>query len=254
MLYRKNQAGQKAYLLGEVRMDGWWYFFPVALAVKTPIPFLLFFGVGLGVVLGMERGATRWRALAPAAAAGALLLVSLPSRINIGLRHVLPIYVLLAVLAGLGAVALWRWRKAGLLGPALAAALVAWQVAGGIRIHPDYLAYFNELAGRHPERILVDSDLDNGQDLRRLADTLRALGVKEVGLAYAGSATVAEHGLPRTRWLVPHQSDTGWIAASLWSLKLGSLDRPGHDDFAWLEKYQPFARVGASILLYHIPK
>ncbi len=254
MLYRKNQAGQKAYLLGEVRMDGWWYFFPVALAVKTPIPFLLLFGIGLGAVLSIQERASRWRSLAPAAAAGAILLVSLPSRINIGLRHVLPIYVLMAVLAGWGAVTLWRWRKAGLLGPAVVSALVAWQVVVGVRIHPDYLAYFNEFAGRHPEEILVDSDLDDGQDLRRLADTLRARQVEEVGLAYAGSATVAEHDMPRIRWLVPHQRDTGWVAASLWSLKLGSLDQPGHDDFAWLEKYQPVARVGSSILLYHIPK
>ena len=254
MLYRKNQAGQKAYLLGEVRSDGWWYFFPVALAVKTPIPFLLLFGAGLAAVLAMERGAPRWRALAPAAAAGALLVVSLPSRINIGLRHVLPMYALMAVLAGLGAVALWRWRKPGMLGPAVAGVLIAWQVAGGIRIHPDYLAYFNELAGQHAERILVDSDLDNGQDLRRLADTLRFLRVKDIALAYAGSATVAAHGLPRIRWLVPHQPDTGWVAASLWSLKLGSLDQPGYDDFAWLERYTPFARVGSSIRLYHIAK
>jgi 4-amino-4-deoxy-L-arabinose transferase-like glycosyltransferase len=253
MLYRKNQAGQKAYLLGEVRSDGWWYFFPVALAVKTPVPFLLLFGTGLAAVLRMEVGVSRWRAIAPAAAAAALLLVSLPSRINIGLRHVLPMYALMAVLAGLGAVALWRWRKAGVLGPAAAGMLIAWQVAGGIRIHPDYLAYFNELAGRHPERILVDSDLDNGQDLRRLADTLRSLRVTDLALAYAGSATVAGHGLPRIRWLVPHEPDTGWVAASLWSLKLGSLDQPGHDDFAWLERYTPFARVGTSIRLYRIP-
>jgi hypothetical protein len=253
MVYRKNQAGQKAYLLGDVRSDGWWYFFPVALAVKTPIPFLLLFGAGLTAALAMETGVSRWRALAPAAAAAALLLVSLPSRINIGLRHVLPMYALMAVLAGLGAVALWRRRKAGALGPVAAGMLIAWQVAGGIRIHPDYLAYFNELAGRHPERILVDSDLDNGQDLRRLADTLRSLGVEDLALAYAGSATVAEHGLPRIRWLVPHRPDTGWVAASLWSLKLGSLDQPGHDDFVWLERYAPFARVGSSIWLYLIP-
>jgi hypothetical protein len=130
---------------------------------------------------------------------------------------------------------------------------VGWQVAAGLRVHPDYLAYFNEAAGAHPERILIDSDLDNGQDLWRLADTLRARGVKEVALAYAGSATVAEHGMPRIRWLEPHRPDTGWVAASLWSLKLGSLNQPGHDDFAWLERYRPVAQVGRSIRLYYIP-
>jgi len=252
MLRGKNQAGQKAYLLGDVRQDGWWYFFPVALAVKTPIPFLLLFGLGTAAALRLP-GPSRRRALAPAAAAAAILLVALPSRINIGLRHVLPMYPLMAVMAGAGAVALWRWRPDRRLGPAAVALLVGWQVIAGLRVHPDYIAYFNEAAGRHPERILVDSDLDNGQDLWRLADTLRARGVKEVALAYAGSATVAEHGMPTIRWLEPHRPDTGWVAASLWSLKLGSLNQPGHDDFAWLERYRPVAQVGRSIRLYYVP-
>jgi hypothetical protein len=248
----KNQAGQKAYLLGDVRRDGWWYFFPVALAVKTPIPFLLLFGAGVAAALRLPPP-HRWLALGPAAAAGGILLVALPSNINIGLRHVLPIYPPMAVVAGAGVVALWRWRKDQWVGPASVALLVLWQVAAGIRIHPDYLAYFNEAAGGHPERILIDSDLDNGQDLWRLADTLRARGIKEVALAYAGSATVAEHGMPKIRWLEPHRPDTGWVAASLWSLKLGSLNQPGNDDFAWLERYRPVAEVGHSIRLYYIP-
>jgi hypothetical protein len=252
MLRGKNRAGQKAYLLGEVRHDGWWYFFPVALAVKTPIPFLLLFGIGAAAAL-RRSGPARWLFLAPAAAAGALLLVALPSRINIGLRHVLPIYPLMAVMAGAGAVALWRWRAVQWMGPPATALLLGWHLAAGLRVHPDYLAYFNEAAGGHPERILVDSDLDNGQDLWRLADTLRSREVEEVALAYAGSATVAEHGLPRIRWLEPHRPDTGWVAASLWSLKLGSLNQPGHDDFAWLERHRPVALVGRSIRLYYVP-
>jgi hypothetical protein len=131
--------------------------------------------------------------------------------------------------------------------------LVGWQVTGSARAHPDYLAWFNELAGSRPERILVDSDLDDGQDLDRLADTLRARRIQSIALAYAGSATVAEHGLPPVRWLEPHRPARGWVAASLYSIKLGSLDRPGHDDFAWLERYQPVALVGRSIRLYYIP-
>jgi hypothetical protein len=252
-LAAKNRAGHKSYLLGEVRTTGWWYFFPVALAVKTPLPFLLLVAVGLAAAWRGFSGADRRRQLEPAAIAFAILLVCLPSRINIGLRHVLPMYPFLAVVAGLGAVALWRSRRAVLAGPGLAVLLVCWQVVASARTHPDYLAYFNELAGRHPERILVDSDLDDGQDLKRLANTLRARCIPAVSLAYAGSATVAEHGLPPIHWLEPHQPVTGWVAASLYSLKLGSLDRPGHDDFAWLERYRPVALVGRSIRLYYVP-
>jgi hypothetical protein len=252
-LAAKNRAGHKSYLLGEVRTTGWWYFFPVALAVKTPLPFLLLVAVGLAAAWRGFSDADQRRQLEPAAIAFAILLVCLPSRINIGLRHVLPMYPFLAVVAGLGAVALWRARRAVPAARALAVLLIGWQVLASARTHPDYLAYFNELAGRHPERILVDSDLDDGQDLKRLADTLRARRVPAVSLAYAGSATVAEHGLPPIHWLQPHRPVTGWVAVSLYSLKLGSLDRPGHDDFAWLERYRPVALVGRSIRLYYVP-
>jgi hypothetical protein len=252
-LAAKNRAGHKSYLLGEVRTTGWWYFFPVALAVKTPLPFLLLTGVGIVVAWRAYSGSDRRRRLEPAAIALAILVVCLPSRINIGLRHVLPMYPFLAIVAGTGMSALWRAQRARPAARSMAVLLVGWQLAASARAHPDYLAYFNELAGRHPERILIDSDLDDGQDLKRLADTLRARRIPEVSLAYAGSATAAEHGLPPIHWLEPHRPVSGWVAASLYSIKLGSLDRPGHDDFAWLERYRPVALVGRSIRLYYIP-
>jgi hypothetical protein len=252
-LAAKNRAGHKSYLLGEVRTTGWWYFFPVALAVKTPLPFLLLTGVGIAVAWRAYSGSDRRRRLEPAAIALAILVVCLPSRINIGLRHVLPMYPFLAIVAGIGVVGLWRAQRTRPAARAFAVLLVGWQLAASAGAHPDYLAYFNELAGRHPERILIDSDLDDGQDLKRLADTLRARRIPAVSLAYAGSATAAEHGLPPIHWLEPHRPVTGWVAASLYSIKLGSLDRPGHDDFAWLERYRPVALVGRSIRLYYIP-
>ncbi|HUS17640.1 MAG TPA: glycosyltransferase family 39 protein, partial [Chloroflexia bacterium] len=250
----KNRAGHKSFLLGQVRTTGWWYFFPVALAVKTPLPFLLLTAIGVIGAWRAHSGLGRRRRLEPAAVALAILMVCLPSRINIGLRHVLPMYPFLAIIAGMGLVELWRARWPRSVARAAALGLVAWQIVASGAAHPDYLAYFNEAAGRHPERILVDSDLDDGQDLKRLADTLGARRIAEVWLAYAGSATVAAHGLPPFRWLVPHRPVTGWVAASLYSIKLGSLDRPGHDDFAWLEAYRPVALVGRSIRLYHIPE
>jgi Dolichyl-phosphate-mannose-protein mannosyltransferase len=252
-LAAKNRAGHKSYLLGEVRDTGWWYFFPVALAVKTPIPFLLLCGVGIVAALREPAGRERRRRLEPAAIAAAILLVCLPSRINIGLRHVLPIYPFLAITAGLGLARLFRAGRTAPAGAVLAILLLGWQLVASVRAHPDYIPYFNELAGDHPERILIDSDLDNGQDLERLADTLRARRIPAVSLAYAGSATVAEHGLPRVHWLEPHRPVSGWVAASLYSIKLGSLDQPGHDDFSWLERYRPVALVGRSIRLYFLP-
>jgi hypothetical protein len=251
VLRLKNQSGQKGYLLGEVRSSGWWYYYPVALGVKAPIAFLMLCFIGVAV-LRSEGKPRRWELAVPALAAGLVLLAAMPSRINIGSRHILPVFVLMSVPAAGGLKALWSYRRLGWTGPAIASLLLAWQLAVSIEAHPDYIAYFNELASGRSTPVLVDSDLDNGQDLGRLADTLRQLRPSPLWIAYAGSADLTKHGLPAFRLLPPREPVTGWIAISLYDLKLGPVDAPTHDDYAWLEACEPRATVGKSILLYFV--
>ncbi len=127
-----------------------------------------------------------------------ILLVALFSRINIGVRHILPVYFGFSLLAA-AAVVDWmaqagdrawiRW--------ALAASLL-WFAASSLLSHPDYLAYTNELAGSAPEKILADSDLDWGQDMKRLAERLRAVGATEVAFSPTIVADFeGEMGFPR---------------------------------------------------------
>jgi len=241
-VFQHNRLGHLAYLLGEVRRDGWWYFFPVALVVKTPLPFLLLSGIGVALLLRRPRGAGTAGALAPALAATAILVSALPAHLNIGLRHILPIYPLLAIAAGYGASALWQSERGRRLKRGVVAFLLAAQLTGSVSAHPDYLSYFNALAGPHPERILVDSDLDWGQDLDRLAELLR----------YFGSADLARHGLPRWRRLQPHERVTGWVAISEFCLALGGYESP-YDGYRWLDAYEPERRAGRSIRLYRVP-
>jgi len=189
--------------------------------------------------------------MVPVLAAAAIMLVCLPSKVNVGVRHILAIYPFLALSVGAGAGALWKMARPRWIGPAIVVGLMAWHVSASWAAHPDYLAYFNELAGRHPERILVDSDLDWGQDLLRLVEELRARHVERVAIAYNGSADLSRHGLPPFQRLVSHQPTTGWIAISEMLLKTG--DGPPYDGFAWLEAYEPVARVGRSIRLYYVP-
>jgi 4-amino-4-deoxy-L-arabinose transferase-like glycosyltransferase len=251
----KEAIGHKGYLLGQIRVNGWWYFFLVALAVKTTLPFLVLIVAGI-IYLGKSAWLERnWITGAPMVAALALLLVSMPSHINIGLRHILPIYPLLALIGGVGACRLWNNAKPKHIGLAVVLILLAWQVTSSIRAHPDYLAYFNELAGQHPERILIDSDLDWGQDLLRLSPALQQRHVEEVSIAYAGSLDLdlARFGLPPFRVLAPHEPTGGWIAISLLRLKTGGFGLP-EDSFWWLESYKPVGLVGRSIRLYYVPE
>lgn len=252
-----HSFGRKSYLLGEVREDGWWYFFPVALAVKTPLPFLLLTLLGSGVAIGAARRG-RWQAAAPLLAAAAIVASVLGSRVNMGVRHLLPVYVLFAPVAAAGAWWLWNrpWpRRAGAWGAGL---LLAWQLGSAVTSHPDRLAWFSFLAGRHPDRVLVFSDLDWGQDLGKLADTLAARGVDEVWVAFGNNTTdtlLYHMGFPPVRRLPPYQPTAGWVAVDLYSTRIGSnTDRTvPADAFTWVEQFQPAARVGHTIRLYHIP-
>ncbi|MGH6628974.1 MAG: hypothetical protein ACREB3_04505, partial [Burkholderiales bacterium] len=169
-----------------------------------------------------------------------ILLVASASRINIGLRHILPDFPFLAMVGGYGAAQLWRLRPCNLLARFTLVGLLTWQMVCYVRAHPDYFAYFNELAGPQPERILIH-DLDWGQDLLRLQEALRDRGVQSVSIAYNGSADLARHQLPPFRRLQPNQPTTGWIAVSQVSLRLTTSR-------SWLLGLEPVARVGHSIL------
>jgi 4-amino-4-deoxy-L-arabinose transferase-like glycosyltransferase len=241
-----NKEGRDAYLLGESSRTGWWYFFPVALFFKSPLPFLILATIGF-VILVMQS----WRdpaspLLVPGIVAAAILGVCVFSRVNIGLRHILPIYPFLAIVAGFGASSLWKARRFNLLARGAVVGLILWQCASSAYTHPDYLAYFNEMAGRHPERILIDSDLDWGQDVKRLADTLIAYGIREISVSYLGGGALERHGPFTVRKLVPHERASGWVAVSEFQLRV-------RDGFSWLQAYKPVSLVGRSISLYYIP-
>jgi hypothetical protein len=97
---------------------------------------------------------------------------------------------------------------------AAAAAAALWAIAIPFAAAPDYFPWFNALAGRHPERVLIDSDLDWGQDLLRLERELAARRVESVSIAYLGASNICRHALPRLTWLRPRQPTRGWIAIS----------------------------------------
>jgi hypothetical protein len=188
----------------------------------------------------------------PAVLTAAILAVNLPTTINIGVRYMLPLYPLLALTAGIGTVWLWRRYRSA------AAILLVWTALSSAAAHPDYLAYFNELGGSHPERILVDSDLDWGQDMARLGRELERRRVPYFHMACLYTGDDTRLGLPAWDGLEPYQPVTGWVAVShtmLQNYGWMAAQQRGRQDlaFAWLDRYQPVGRVGKSILLYYIP-
>ncbi len=161
-------------------------------AVKTPLGLLALTLAGAALVIGRIRKVT-WQQLFTLLFPIMILAVSMTSRIDAGVRHILPIYPFAAVLAGVAVVEAVRWRRGvGLFAIGLAVTIFAesWQA------HPDYLSHFNALAGKHPETILAESDLDLGQDLHRLSLRMKELHADHLAIAYFGSAPLERAGLP----------------------------------------------------------
>ena len=248
--------GNPSYLLGSYSEKGRWYFYPVVLAVKTPLAFSALVLIGLALLIRRSGRNISWEEWAPACFAAGVLSVCMLGTVNGGVRYALPVYLMLSMIAGFAVAGLLR-SFTGKLPAAIGVALLASALISSISAHPDYLPYFNILAGGHPENIVADHDLDWGQDLNRLSLKLKQVGAKEVTLSYFGSADVTKHGLPAIRPLVPYQPATGWVAISIYNLKLRALriqkaSGKSISPYAWLQQYQP-TRVGKSIFLYFVP-
>lgn len=188
-----------AFLNGEIRRTGWRHFFPVAFGIKTPLVILVLACLGAGTILvSWKRRPGRikdglycsaplliWTAIYTA--------VTINSHLNIGHRHLLPIYPGLFILCGAAVHLQTRGRPWIIGGLTAALALISFQ------IRPHYLAYFNELVGgpSNGYKHLVDSSLDWGQDLPGLAEWLRENNQdnKPVYLSYFGTSDPYYYGI-----------------------------------------------------------
>lgn len=251
-------SDRESYLLGRIYPHGTWLYFPVAFMVKTPLPTLIALLVAVMVSLGRRslRGAESFL-LIPAAV---FFAIACSSNLNIGLRHILPIYPFLFVWIGGVLSPLWSSRaRAARLGVSL---LGIWLLISTWRVSPDYLAFFNELAGGPGggHRVLVDSNLDWGQDLKGLRDWMSAHGVSRIQLAYFGTLDPAYYGidanpLPGTLTFLspPRIGDhaaPSHIAISATYLK--GLYLWNRDQYASFRQQRPVAVIGHSIWVFRL--
>ncbi|HNQ24541.1 MAG TPA: glycosyltransferase family 39 protein [Phycisphaerae bacterium] len=224
--FHHAQHPQVGYLLGSYSMQGWWYYFPVALLVKTPLATLAL------LLPALWRRPQRDTVLFVLLPLVGFLALGMLAQVNIGLRHVLMVCPFLFLLAGREAAGLWQrsWRGLllGLLG--------AFYVAEAARITPHQLSYFNQLAGgpRHGHRVLVDSNYDWGQNDRYLRDYVR------------------RHPGP---WQInpdPFRFTPGRIlvnANAFYGIYIGG----GADAYAWLKAFQPTGQIAYTWFEFHVP-
>ena len=192
-LLARGQQGHLAYLMGRDSTTGWWYYFILAFLFKTPVSTLLLLFATLLFFPKIRE--TTWTSL-NFLLLPAMVVFFFTSRqnINIGLRHVLPAYPFLLVLIA----RVVRYEsKHQKLSRWILGLLCIWAVWEAALIYPHYLAYFNGLVGGPSggRYILVDSNLDWGQDLKGLKGYMERHGIRKVKLAYFGLGDPAYYGI-----------------------------------------------------------
>ncbi len=249
--YRGHRA---QFLLGEIRVkEGWWYYFPVAFALKSTLPFLGLITLGIVPVVLRRYESLRNGLLHPVAAACVVLSVGIYSDLNIGIRHLLPMYPFLAVAASSLFVRSSSsfLRSAGLV--RAAGLLLVLHGTASLAAHPDYLAYFNEIGRGREHHLLADSNLDWGQDIGRLGEYLRAHGITDVYVECFGQTRTPPEtiGIEGAKRFPPPDQPVGWIAVSLTNLQ-GWWPPQDPSRYSWLLQHEPRAKIGKTIWLYYL--
>lgn len=165
----RHAESRRAYLHGQFSQKGWRWYFPIAYLLKTPLPELLLLLAGMLALVTRRTRITGDPVLALGVFTFAAVygVTAIFTNLNIGLRHMIPVYPALLVVAS--ASAAWAKSRAGRIG---VLSLAAWMATVAAVSFPYYLGYFNELAGgwRSGHRWLVDSNLDWDQDFLRVRD------------------------------------------------------------------------------------
>ena len=252
-------VSRPAFFAGDYSMQGWWYYFPAAILLKTPIVILLLFGVG---VFAAFRRQPSWFGVFLLIPTAMFLAFAMTSNLNIGLRHVLPIYPFMVLLASVGVESVVSNLKRRGSGTVALLSLAALEFAA---VYPHNLAYFNLLAGGPSNgfRYLADSNVDWGQDLERLKSWMNDRHVDHINLAYFGVAEPAYYGIDRTDlWgtTIPGVAPSamgpprlpGYVAISVTLLDGVPFDERGRDFYAPLREREPAAKIGGSIRVYWV--
>ena len=281
MVIQRATGGNTTYFLGEVSASGWKNYFPVVYLIKETLTLhiLTFIAVFYALFIGLRqikkpiftnifRGIGsfiryRFAELSMLSFVAIYWITSLTSNLNIGVRHLLPAFPFTIVLVA-GTVALLLKDPYLKIKKAVLAALIIWQVFSVISVYPHFLSYFNEAVGGPKKGYLysVDSNLDWGQDLKRLKKWVDVNNVDKIYIEYFGggdaryylkekfapwSGSLTEAEFPKDNYLAVSAT---FLQGGRGKPVPGFNQKQGH--YLWLNKYTPVTKIGNSIFVYYI--
>lgn len=280
MVNQRQAGGNTIYFQGQVEQSGGPTYFPIVYFIKETFAWWLATALALLALIvyfsRFKQHAPRFRHwckenFVELAMVLWLLIywgISIQSKLNIGVRHLLPTYPFAIFLVSAGVAFLSKKLKAKSKNLALAFVLLlitlsAWQVQTALNIFPYYLTYFNQSVGgpTNAYKTVVDSNLDWGQDLHRLTSFVEERKIKNIEVDYFGWSDPWYYMRDQVEWLHAgkyHSAEEfkranttdGWLAVSA-TFKQNSKQNPA-TSYDWLDAYKPVTTIGNSIFVYQI--
>lgn len=277
MVFQRAGGGNTTYFMGEVSSIAWKNYFPAVYLLKEPAPILALILISLALSTAKLLNLGAKHKIEPLAVyiknnfdefvwISFIILYwasSISGNLNIGLRHVLPTFPFIYLFVS-GKISKWLVDKKAVFDKSskifILAVLIIWLARETTSIFPNYLAYFNQFAGgpANGYKYVADSNLDWGQDLRRLAKYAEDNGIEKIKVDYFGGGNPKYYlGEKYEEFHSDSPDKTGWIAVSTTFLQQGRAKAAkgfNRDTtfYRWLDKYEPVAKIGYSIFVYKI--
>lgn len=279
MVFHRVAGGNTTYFLGEVSNLGWWHYFPIVYAIKIPLAFHILTLIALIYAAcfirrsssyggAIKNRITNWLKFHfPELAMLTFIIiywaVSIKGNLNIGVRHLLPVFPFTFLLVS-GTIVKWLKKPWVKLRYAILIIFILWQAFSVVSVYPHFLAYFNELVGGPSQghKYVVDSNLDWGQDLKRLKNWVEERNIDKIYVDYFGGSDpeylLKNKYAPWWGTRNPEELPKGsYLAISATFLQGGrgkvipTIEQP-EGYYLWLNQYKPIAKIGYSIFVYRI--
>jgi Dolichyl-phosphate-mannose-protein mannosyltransferase len=256
LLYFKNARlvnanhipNYRYYLLGELKEGGWWYYFPVAFIFKATLPTLILLMLAAGRAI--SKSIKNFGEAVLLLGIGFYGVATSVGAGNLGVRYLIPIFPLIFIWVSRIVPDYWPSH----LGRAVLVLLFGWQAWVALSAFPNYIPYFNEMAGGSEGgiEILDDSNVDWGQGLKQAAEYIRNRHIGNVTIySFSPLDNPPYYGLPQ--YLVPPDSWARLLyrqpASGVYIISAHHLTRLRAYDPAW-RKYKPVDRIAESLWVY----
>jgi hypothetical protein len=277
MVFGRVAGGNTTYFFGQVTNQSFRAYFPMVFLIKETIPLLilLLFSIAVGLTMLLKNNLPSFpkkiwpnikNYLSDHITEFSMLsfialywYVSITGNLNIGLRHLFPtlpfMYILIAKeVTVFGNRTAKKYQKYFWT---IVILLVVWLMAEVAFAYPSYLAYFNETIGgtKNGYKYVTDSNVDWGQDLKRLEKFVADFNIQKIRVDYFGGGDARHYlGDKAIMWHSDLGQEPGWYAISATFLQNSLYYKitEGKPDYEWLRERSPYANIGGSILIYKV--